>query len=135
MRKRLATITMLCAAATLLAAAFAAAPAVAAGLPAPDADCAKHLALTRSYPPQELQAALNQMPVYLSEYSDCPNIIRKALDAELGKGLHGGTGDSGGSFLPTWLLVLLIVVVLGGVAFTTAAIRRRGGPGEPPPAT
>jgi hypothetical protein len=83
---------------------------------------------------QELQAALNNMPVYESEYSHCPTVIKNALNAKLGK-LHGGPGDGGGSFLPTWLLVVLIVLVLGGVAFTTAAIRRRGGPGDPPSAT
>jgi hypothetical protein len=134
MRNRFATITVLCAAAALLVATMAAAPALAAGIPPADADCAQHLRLTHTYSPQELQAALNNMPVYLSEYSDCPTVIKNALDAELGK-VHGNPGDGGGSFLPTWLLVILILLVLGGVAFTTAAIRRRGGPGEPPPGT
>jgi hypothetical protein len=134
MRKRFATITVLCAGAALLAAPFAGAPALAAGLSPPVADCAKHLRLTHHYSPQELQNALNTMPAYLSEYSDCANVIKHQLDQELGR-LHGGPVDGGGSFLPTWLLVVLILLVLGGVAFTTAAIRRRGGPGGPPPAT
>lgn len=134
MRKRFGTIIVLCAGGALLAGTLAAAPAAAAGLSPPVADCSQHLYLTRSYSVPELQNALNTMPAYVSEYSRCATVIKNALDAQLGK-LHGGPGDGGGSFLPTWLLVVLILLVLGGVAFTTAAIRRRGGPEEPPPAT
>ena len=138
MRQRFATIIVVCAGATLLVGALAAGPAAdAAGLSPVVADCSQHLSLTHNYSVQELQNALTTMPAYISEYSECATVIQNALKAKL-RTLHGGLGGSGGSFLPTWLLVVLIVLVLGGVAFATAAIRRRGGGGsgdEPPSAT
>ena len=136
MRKRLATVVVLCAGATLLPGALLAAPAGAAGLSPPVADCQANGALTHNYSVLELRKALQTMQADITEYSNCAQVIQQALNAKIGA-LHGGIGTGGGSFLPTWLLVILIVLVLGGVAFVTAAIRRRGGggPSEPPPAS
>jgi hypothetical protein len=66
----------------------------------------------------------------MSEPSNCSAVLQQALEARIGK-LDGGSGGSGDSFLPTWLLIVLIALVLGGVAFAAAALRRGGTP--PPP--
>jgi hypothetical protein len=129
MRKRCVTIAVVCAAATAGGGALVAAPAAAAGLSAPAADCLAHGQLTRSYSASQLQQALATLPAAVSEYSNCSAVLQQALEARIGK-LHGGSGSSGDSFLPTWLLIVLIVVVLGGIAFAAAAVRRRG---TPPP--
>ncbi len=131
MPKRPAIVAVLCACVTLLAGTSLPAPAAAAGISAPLADCLHNGQLTHNYTAAELRNALNTMQADATEYSNCATVIQHALDAKIGK-LHGGSGSGGGSFLPTWLLIVLIVVVLGGVAFVTAAIRRRGGGDETP---
>ena len=128
MRRSLA-IAVVCAAAIPLGAALPA-PAAAAGLSAPAADCLHNGRLTHNYSVPELRNALSTLPAAVSQYSNCAAVIQQALEAKIGK-LHGGSGSGGGSFLPTWLLIVLIVLVLGGVAFATAAIRRRGTPEAP----
>jgi hypothetical protein len=92
------------------------------------ADCYKHLALTRTYPVAALQDALNTMPAEVTEYSDCHDVIERALLAEEGK-LHrnapAGGGSSSGSFLPTPLIVVLVVLVLAAAVLGVLAVRRR----------
>jgi hypothetical protein len=94
------------------------------------ADCYKHLALTRIYSVAALQDALNTMPAEVTEYSDCHDVIERALLAEEGK-LHrnapAGGGSSSGSFLPTPLIVVLVVLVLAAAALGVLAVRRRRG--------
>jgi hypothetical protein len=127
-----------CARITLLGAVVAlalgvlAVPAHAAGLSPAAADCNAHGQLTKTYSVAQLRAALATLPADLAEYSNCHDVIQRALLAEV-KGLHPGTGSGGGSFLPTWLLIVLIVLVLGGVGFAVAAVRRRDGGDVPPP--
>ena len=94
------------------------------------ADCYKHLALTRTYSVAALQDALNTMPAEVTEYSDCHDVIDRALLAEEGK-LHrnapAGGGSSSSSFLPTPLIVVLVVLVLAAAALWVLAVRRRRG--------
>lgn len=112
-----------------LIAAFAApAPlAQAAGLSPAVADCNTHAALTHHYTVAQLRNALATMPVDVKEYTNCADVIQQALLAEIGA-LHGhsGSGQGGGSFLPTWLIVLLGVLVVGGAGFGVYAWRRGG---------
>ena len=94
------------------------------------ADCYKHLSLTRTYPVAALQDALNTMPAAVTEYSDCHDVIERALLVEEGK-LHrnapAGGGSSSSSFLPTPLIVLLVVLVLAAAALGVLSVRRRRG--------
>jgi hypothetical protein len=106
--------------------ALAAAPATAAGLSPPLADCEAHGTLTRHYPPAELRAALQSMPADIAEYSNCPDVINRALLADLGRLSGGGaSGAGGGSFLPAWAIAVIAVVVLGGAGSAAVAIRNR----------
>lgn len=96
-----------------------------AGLSPAIGDCQQHAALTRHYSIAELQHALNTIPPSISEYSNCSDVIRRALLAQVGRSRGGGSGGSGGSsFLPAWLIVVLAVVVLGGAGAALAARRR-----------
>lgn len=99
----------------------------AAGLSAPVADCNTHAQLTRHYSVAELRSALATMPADVKEYSNCADVIQRALLAQLG-GLHGGggSGSGGGSFLPTPLIVVLALLVVAGAGFGIYAWRRRG---------
>jgi hypothetical protein len=67
------------------------------------------------------------MPVDVKEYTNCGDVVQQALLAEIGalKG-HAGTGEGGGSFLPTWLIVLVAVLAAGGAAFVAYAWHQRG---------
>lgn len=102
-----------------------AAPASAAGLSPPVADCQLHGRLTGNYSAAELRSALAGMPAYIREYSDCANILQQALLQKIGR-LNGGGSSGGGSFLPTWLIVVLAILVLAGAGFGIAALRNRG---------
>ena len=108
-------------------------PATAsAGLNPVVGDCYEHTHLTRHYTVPQLEQALNNIPADIAEYSNCSDVIREALDQQLGIG-HNGSGKGGGSsFLPVWLIILIVLVVLGGGGATIAA-RRRGGGDAPPP--
>jgi hypothetical protein len=105
------------------------ASASAAGKLAPAvADCNAHARLTTHYTAGELRTALNGMPADIKEYTDCYDVIQKALLAQIGS-IGGNGGDSGGggsSFLPTPLLVVLGVLIVGAVGFGIVALRQRG---------
>ena len=107
--------------------------AASAGLNRVVGDCYAHTRLTQHYTVPQLEQALNNIPADIAEYSNCSDVIREALDQQLGIGGHGASGKSGGSsFLPAWLIVLIVLVVIGGGGATVAARRRAGG-GDPPP--
>jgi hypothetical protein len=90
------------------------------------ADCNTHAALTRQYTVAQLRNALATMPADIKEYTNCPDVIQRALLAQLG-GVHGGggPGQGGGSFLPTPLIVVLALLIVGGGAFAVYAYRRQ----------
>lgn len=102
-----------------------AAPAPAAGLAPPVADCYAHQRLTRTYTASQLRHGLATMPAYVREYSDCYDILNRALLQKISN-LHGGDASGGGgSFLPGWLIALLVVLVLGAAGFGALALRNR----------
>lgn len=112
----------------LLSSLAAAAPAGAAGLSPPAADCYAHTHLTRTYTAAQLRNALATMPADIREYSDCYDVINRALLQKIGKLSGGGSSGSGGSFLPVWLIALLAALVVAGAGFGAVALRhRRGG--------
>jgi hypothetical protein len=124
MRKLLLLTTVLCALAGLYGAALPAS-APAAGLSPPVADCSAHAKLTRHYPPAELQNALKTMPADIAEYSDCKDVIQRALLAELGKVGAGSSAGGGGSFLPGWVVAILAVLLVAAAAAGALAVRNR----------
>jgi len=104
-------------------------PSAAAGAGSPViADCNSHGRLTQHYSVTQLQGALRTMPADVQEYTDCYDVVQRALLAELSN-VHRGGGStsaaSSGSFLPTPVIVLLAVVVLAGGTFGGLALRRR----------
>src|SRR5919201_955290 len=102
--------------------------ALAVALPTPAvADCNAHARLTSHYTAAELRSALNSMPADIKEYTNCYDVIQKALLAQIGS-IGGNGGDSGGggsSFLPTPLLIVLIVLVVAAIGFGILALRQR----------
>jgi hypothetical protein len=126
MRKTIVLLTVLCALGAVSQPVFLAS-AGAAGLSAPVQDCNAHGQLTGHYTVAQLRSALATMPVDVKEYTNCGDVIQRALLARLGalRG-HGGSGQGGGSFLPTPLIVVLALLVVGGAGFGVYAMRRRG---------
>jgi hypothetical protein len=114
----------------VLVAVLSAAPAAVAS-PGSRAikDCNTHGRLTGHYTVAQLHDALNRMPAVVKEYTDCYDVVQRALLAGVA-GTHptdsGGSGGSGGSFLPTWLVVVLALLALAAVTLAALAIRRRG---------
>jgi hypothetical protein len=107
----------------------------AAGSPAVS-DCNAHGKLTRTYAPQQLQTALSTMPADIKEYTNCYDVIQRALVAQVGGQKVSSTGDasgSGGSFLPTPVIVAIVALAVAAATFGGLALRRRasGGPGGP----
>ena len=107
----------------------------AAGSPAVT-DCNAHGRLTKTYTPQELQTALSTMPADIKEYTDCYDVIQRALVAQLGGHHVNGSGDSSssGSFLPTPVIVVIVVLALAAATFGVLAVRRRSDAGNGPEA-
>lgn len=103
------------------------APGASAAISPVVADCNSHATLTRSYSVAELRAALAGMPADVKEYTNCYDLIQRALLTKVGS-VHaagGSKGGSGGSILPVWLIVLLAVLLLGGGGAALAASRRQ----------
>jgi hypothetical protein len=101
-------------------------------------DCNDHGQLTQEYSSPVLRQALAQMPADVREYTDCFDVIERQLFKQLGKSGAGaagtGSSSSGGSFLPTWLIVVIVVLALAAITFGALALRRRRtppGPGAP----
>lgn len=98
------------------------------------ADCTKHLRLTHSYTVAQLQNALATLPADIAEYSNCKDVINRALLVAEGRssgGSGGSGGGGGGSALPTPVIVVLVVLALGAVTLGAVSIRRRRGPAGP----
>ncbi len=94
----------------------------------PTSDCNAHGRLTQHYSDSQLQTALAEMPADVQEYTNCYDVIHSALLAQIsGIPGHAGTSssDSGGSFLPTGVIVAIVVVVLVGTTAGAFAVRRR----------
>ena len=117
---------MIAAVAVLAAGLLAAAPA-SAKLSGAVADCNTHTRLTQTYTAAQLRTALNTMPADVKEYTDCYDVIQRALLADIGgiKADGSGSSDGGSSFLPTPLLIVLGVLVVGAGVFAVIAYRRR----------
>jgi hypothetical protein len=108
-----------------------ASPSIAADSPVVS-DCSAHSKLTHQYSLQQLQGALTTMPPDIREYTNCVDVIQRQLHIELGAvhpGAAGASKGSGGSFLPTPVIVVLAVLVVGAAGFAGLAVRRRGGGG------
>jgi hypothetical protein len=115
------------AAAVLVVALLAAAPA-SARLSSPVADCNANTRLTQTYTPSQLRTALNTMPAQIKEYTNCYDVIQRALLADIGgikASSGGGSSDGGSSFLPTPLLIVLGVLVVAAGVLAVIARRRR----------
>ena len=110
----------------------------ATGLTPAVADCNQHATLTRSYSVTELRAALAAMPADIREYTDCYDVIQKALLAQVGQQHGSGSGQGGGPALPAsvtrsapgsgppgWVVAVLIVLGLSAVSFAVLLVRRR----------
>ncbi len=112
----------------LAATALAPSSALAATTSQVVADCNAHGRLVQHYSEATLRNALATLPADVAEYTDCPDVIRRQLLAQVSgqPSGSGSAGSSGGSFLPTWVIVLLIIVILGGAGATVAARRRAG---------
>jgi hypothetical protein len=124
-RLSLALVVM---ASTVAVGAFVpASPALGASNPV-IADCVAHGALTQSYSIQQLHVALGAMAAETREYTNCQDVINRALASSVsGKG-SGGTGGGGsGSFLPTPVIVILVILILAAITFGALAVRRRRG--------
>jgi hypothetical protein len=94
------------------------------------ADCSANQQLTATYTLQQLQHALRTMSPTTKEYSNCYDVITRALQLKNGTGGNNGTSNSsGGSFLPVWLIIVLVVLIVGAGAYGVLAYRNRGGPG------
>jgi hypothetical protein len=93
------------------------------------ADCAANGGLTGHYSLQQLQSALRTMPATVKEYTNCSDVIQRKLNDLLGSnrsspGAAAG-GGSGGSILPTPLIVTLGALAIAAAAFATLALRSR----------
>lgn len=123
----------------LAASAGIAAPALAAGQSPAVTDCNAHGRLTHPYTAKQLQTALSTMPADIKEYTDCYDVIQRALLAKVGAQHKSGSGGavsgssgssgSGGSFLPTPVIIVIVVLVLAAATFGALALRRRAGGG------
>jgi hypothetical protein len=85
--------------------------------------------LTRSYTITQLHQGLGALTAETREYTNCQDVINRAIAAAVsGKSTPGGTGGGGsGSFLPTPVIVILVILILAAVTFGALAIRRRRG--------
>jgi hypothetical protein len=120
----------------LLACSAAVALPVSAAQSQVVADCNAHGHLTGHYSSAQLRNSLSTMSADVKEYTNCYDVIQRALLAQLGAS-HAGSGSpagsqsSSGSFLPTPVVVVLVLLVLGAAGFAVLAVRRRG-PGDGP---
>jgi hypothetical protein len=92
------------------------------------ADCNAHAQLTQTYSAGQLQSALRTMPADQKEYTDCYDVIQRALLADIGH-VHAASGDAqpsgGSSFLSTPVIIEIVVVAFAAVMLGGIAIQRR----------
>ncbi len=127
-------IAAVCWLAVIAASLSFAMPAFASGGSSVIGDCNSHNTLTHAYSMAELENALNTMPADVSEYTDCKDVITRALLIRQGniKGNGnepGSRSSSGSSFLSTPVIIVLVVLLLAAASFAALAIRKR----RPPP--
>ena len=94
-------------------------------------DCEVNGQLTHTYTLAQLRHALAVMPASVKQYTDCYDVIQRALIQARRTGTAGpatAAGGSGGSFLPTPVIIILIVLVVAALAFAGMALRRRRAP-------
>jgi len=106
--------------------------ALAAASASPSAvitDCREHGKLTQTYTIAALRDALATMPADIAQYTDCQDVIQMALNAAVATPAGVGTvsGSSGGSLLPSWLIVVLGLLALAAAGFGALEVRRRRG--------
>lgn len=121
-------LAALASAAAIAAGALATGSALAATNPV-ISDCVAHGQLTRSYTIAQLHQGLGALTAETREYTNCQDVINRAIAAAVGgRSTPGGTGGGGsGSFLPTPVIIILVVLILAAVTFGALAIRRRRG--------
>ncbi len=127
MRRRRHLIALACAAVTLMLAVGAPAAAIAAGGNSVINNCESSGRLTQTFTFAQLQHALAIMPASVKQYTNCYDVIQTAIqNAKGGKtGTVTGSPPSGGSFLPTPVIVILVVLILALITFGAIAVRRR----------
>jgi hypothetical protein len=131
MRGRTNLAAALCAVLALAMIGAFAPVALAAGGNAIINDCQSTGRLSHSYTLPELRHALAVMPASVKQYTSCYDVISQGiLTVQSGK-KTGPTGGSGGSFLPTPVIIILVVLILAAVTFGALAIRRRQGGTDP----
>jgi hypothetical protein len=130
-RRPLTALALSCALATCMA-LIPVGIADAGSLPPAVVDCNAHSTLTRHYSATELRVALALMPPSITQYTDCYDVIQRQLLIEIGaqKLSDGAGGGSGGSFLPTPVLVAIVVLALAAATLGVIALRRRQPPAQ-----
>lgn len=125
-------LALLCAAIALALTMLAPSSALAGTDPV-ISECANTGRLEHTYTLAQLRHARATLPSSVKEYTNCYDVISQAIVATLKTGTDtGGSGkSSGGSFLPTPVIIVLVVLILAAVTFGVIAVRRRqrGGPG------
>ncbi len=98
-------------------------------------DCEANGQLTHTYTLSQLRHALGTMPASVKQYTNCYDVIQQALIQARKTGTAGpaNSSGSGGSFLPTPVIIVLIVLVVGAVGLGVLAMMRRRRPGGAPP--
>jgi hypothetical protein len=136
MRRWTQAIAPLCAAVALTAAGLVPGAAAAAGNQIIN-DCESNGELTHTYSLSQLRQALAGMSASVKQYTNCYDVIETALIQARKTGKAGPApsgGGSGGSFLPTPVIIVLAVLVVGALGFAGLALARRRPPGRGPPA-
>jgi hypothetical protein len=102
-------------------------PAAAAQSPV-ISDCTRHLRLTQHYSLGQLEHALQTLPPDIAQYTDCADVIRSQLFAQLSAGRHARhlRSSGGGSGFPVWVVAIIVLVLAGGAGSALAAARRGG---------
>src|SRR4030088_2024278 len=117
----------------LLGVLASAAPAAAGPSPVVG-DCVAHGQLTQTYSDGQLKTGLSTMSAAIKEYTNCYDVIQRALLGQIstrtGAAKIGSGSGSGGSFLPTPVIVVIVLLALAGVTFGAIAIRRRSAAAE-----
>jgi hypothetical protein len=127
MKQRLQVLIAVLGTVAVLASGALASWAAGASLNPVVADCNAHGRLTRTYTLSQLQLAISTLPADVKEYTDCYDVINRALLAQTGSHSDaGGTdGGSSGTFLPTPVVVILVLLVLGAATFGALSVRHR----------